>query len=270
MTTPPRKARQREALHQGVDRRRCIQAAAAIACGAGLGAGPARAQALRRTAVVSFIGDRLVVVHAGPVTGSRLDPNRQHSLPDPAGAMDQFALAAAGRSLEVGGQASAALLALQPSPLHEQAEQWVDGPKVALPGPLVDAVDQSGASHLLLLTKHRADASIPLLNGHLGVGKLHGLGYYVDSAARIRMVESGATGYGLLAAYAYFTLTLADARTGEVLKQRHCSAARAYPVAASKTALDPWDVLPAEQKVARLRSLLERELAREVPLLIAA
>jgi hypothetical protein len=249
-------------------RRHFVQATGAAAL-AVFGHGAARAQAERRYAVVSLIGDELVVVYAGLQTGTLFDPNRSRTVADPSGSMDRYALGAAGRALETAAAASPTLLTLPPSPLHAQAEHWVEDKSISLPGRLIDAVEQSQATHLLLLTKHRADASIPLLSTRLGTGKLHGLGYYVDPYSRVRMVNSGATATGLLATYAYFRLTLADAGTGAVLNQRHCTAAQAYPVAASESALDPWDVLKPDEKVARLRGLLQRELAREVPLLVA-
>jgi hypothetical protein len=252
------------------DRRRFVQASGAAALVAAFSGTPARAQAARRYAVLSLIGDELVVVYVGLQTGTLLDPNRHRTVADPAGTMDRYALAAAGRALEADGKASATLLALPPSTLHAQAERWVDDKTVSLPDQLIDAVAQSQASHLVLLTKHRADASIPLLDTRKGTGKLRGLGYYVDTHSRVRMANSGATETGMLATYAYVTLTLADARTGTVLSQRHCTAAQPFPLAASKTALDPWDVLKPEEKVARLRSLLQRELAREIPLLTAS
>ena len=252
------------------DRRRFTQGCGAALLGSAFGITPARAQAARRYAVVSLIGDELVVVYVGLQTGTLLDPNRSRTVPDPAGTMDRYALAAAGRALDAGSTASASLLTLPPSPWHAQAERWVDDKTVSLPGQLIDALKQSQATHLVLLTKHRADASIPLLDTRKGTGKLRGLGYYVDTYSRVRIANTGATENGLLAAYAYFTLTLADATTGAVLNQRHCDAAQPYPVAASKTAIDPWSVLTPAEKVARLRSLLQREVAREVPLLIAA
>jgi hypothetical protein len=251
------------------DRRRFTQGCGAALLGSAFGVAPARAQAARRYAVVSLIGDELVVVYMGLQTGTLLDPNRSRTVPDPTGTMDRYALGAAGQALEAGGTASATLLTLPPSPLHAQAERWVDDKTVSLPGQLIDALAQSQASHLVLLTKHRADASIPLLDARKGSGKLHGLGYYVDAYSRIRMVDTGSTATGMLATYAYFTLTLADARTGAVLNQRHRDAAQPFPLAASKTAIDPWDVLKPAEKVARLRNLLQRELAREVPLLVA-
>lgn len=282
-----------ETLHGGHgSRRHCLRSVAGAALTGlasfttittGLMATPAHAQAARqaarRYAVVSLIGDRLVVVYAGRVTGTNMDANRRRVIVDEQGAMDRFALVDVGQALDLTNstnstdrtdRTAAALLAFAPSPLHEQADRLFDGKNVALPGSLVDAVEQSRATHLVLLTKHRADASIPMVDSRLGVGKLNGLGYYIDANANIRMIESGATGRGLLAPYVYVKLSLADARSGALLNQRHCTAARAYAVAESETALDPWEVLTASDKVSRLRGLLQSELAREVPLLVAA
>jgi hypothetical protein len=252
------------------NRRRFIQATGTAALAVAFSSGAARAQTARRYAVVSLIGDQLDVVFAGKQTGTLLDPNRHALLADPEGAMDRIALAATARALEADGRSSAALLALPPTPMHEQAEYWVEDKTVSLPGKLVDALELSRATHLVLLTKRRADADIPLLHTRLGVGKLRGLGYYVDPRPRIRMIESNEVAYGVLAPYVYFQLTLADAITGAVLNQRPCASARPYPVASSDTAANPWDVLSAEEKSERLRELLERELARLVPMLVGS
>jgi hypothetical protein len=48
------------------------------------------------------------------------------------------------------------------------------------------------------------------------------------------------------------------------------SGAARTTAAVSPAVLEPWEVLKTEEKVARLRRLLQRELAREIPLLTAA
>jgi hypothetical protein len=224
----------------------------------------------RRYAVISLVGDEIVLVYATAVTGSHLDRNRHRVLPDAAGSFDKFALAATGKAIEGRDpQAKVSLLSVGPSPLHGNPEPLFDGQNIALPDALVAALEQAQATHVVLLTKFRNPASIALAHTHIGVGALRGLGYYVDRTTHLRMVESGATGQGLLAAYAYLRLSLADARTGAVLRQRLLSATRVYPVAAQESAIDPWELLTAQQKVERLRGLLERQLALEIPALIA-
>jgi hypothetical protein len=246
--------------------RRQVLAGGAAACAAAV-APSLRAQTPRRCAVISLVGDQLELVYARVVTDTSLDRNRRRSLPDPQGAMDGYALTAIGRAVESERGASAALLTVPPSPL---SEQLFDGRSLALPGSLVDAIEHSRASHVVVLTKQRADASLPVAQGHLGVGKLRGLGYYIDTDMPLRMVESGATGSGLIAPYVYVKLTLADARSGAILNQRSCTAARIYALAARPSATDAWDVLKPEEKIFRLRDLLDRELARELPLLMQA
>ena len=253
----------------GRTRRRFIQGSgAALVAMAGA---PLRAQtaaATPRHVVISLLGDRINVVYAQMETGSHLDSNVRRSVPDPHGTMDQLALAAVDRALITAGLRGTALLSVAPSPLHEKSDSLFEGGSVVLPANWVDAIEQCKAPQLLLLTKHRAPTSIPMKNGHLGVGMLNGLGYYVDLDSNIQMIETGHTERGLLASFAYFKLTLADAHTGSVLKQRNCTAARAYPVADKTDVVDPWAVLSPTEKVARLRRLLEGELAREVPALL--
>ena len=250
-----------------IGRRSLVVGAAAFAT-----AGSVRAQAPepRRYAVISLIGDQLVLVYAVASTGSSLDRNYRRPLPDANGTFDKFALAAVGKAIErADATAKVSMLGVGPSPLHETPEKLLDGKTVALPGSLVTALEQMKATHLVLLTKLRAEASLPLLESHIGIGMLRGLGYYADSKPRIYMTDTGKTGQGVLAPYVYVQLTLADARSGAVLRQQAVTAAKAYPVAAHDTAVDPWDVLTAEEKVSRLRGLLEAQLTTAVAALVA-
>ena len=243
--------------------------ALATLLGAGIGAaGAAIAQEARRYAVLSLLGDELVLVYAAAVTGSNVDSNRHRAVPDPAGGFDKMALSMAGRALEAGG-GSAALISIAPSPLHQNPERLFDGADIALPDAWVEQIDNAQATHVVLLTKLRGRASIPLADGHVGVGNLRGLGYYVDRMTNLEMAGTGATGQGMIAAYAYMRLTLADGRTGRVLKQRSIQAARPYAVAQSTTVTDPWELLKPDEKVSRLRVLLEGQLTRELPALVA-
>ena len=254
------------ALHRPPTRRQSLSLLSACA----LAPAWARAAEPRRCAVVSLLGDEMVLVYAAPVTGTSLDRNGRRTLADTTGSLDKIALAATGKAIETyEAGARAVLLTVPPSPLHQTPETLFDGSSITLPGSLVNALDQAQATHVVLLTKHRGPASIALADSKIGVGALRGLGYYIDRVTGIRMVESGHTGTGLLAAYVYMRLTLADARTGAVLRQRLVAATRAYPVASSERAVDPWEVLTAQQKVAGLRGLLESRLAEEIPALMA-
>lgn len=247
-------------------RRRCLIGLGGLV----LGARAARAADAQRYAVISLLGDRITLVYAAAVTGSHLDRNRRRELPDATGSFDTAALAATERAIaRTGGGAQVSLLALPPSPAHQQGEAFVEGPAISLPSSLVDALDKTAATRVLLLTKLRAPAHIRLRDVAVGVGQLQGLGYYVDRSIDIRSVQTGNTGEGMLVAYAYLQLTLADAQNGQVLRRRAVRATQVYPVAARPEVSDPWDLLDAPQKAERLRRLLEQQLALEVPLLVA-
>ena len=242
-------------------------------CAAALGAGSAnaaKAASARRYAVVSLLGDQITLVYAAAVTGSNLDRNRHRELPDSTGSLDSAALAATGRAIEQAQRgAQVSLLAVPPSAAHQQGERFVQGNEISLPDGLVNALDQAAATHVVLLTKLRAPAHIPLRDSAVGVGQLQGLGYYVDRNIGIRTVETGNTGDGMLVAYAYVQLTLADAKTGQVLRRQAVRATQVHPVAGKPETSDPWDLLDAPQKAERLRRLLEGQLAREIPTLIS-
>lgn len=242
------------------------------ACVLGSAGMPARTRAAepRQLAVISLVGDELVLVYATVQTGSNTHSNRQRSLPDATGSFDKIVLAAVGKAIERAEPgARPALLGVGPSALHQQPERLFDGGAIALPDGLVDAIDKARATHVLLVTKHRAPTRIALEDTQVGVGSLRGLGYYIDRTTHLRMVESGQTGTGMLVPYAYLQLTLADARSGAVLRQRKLTATRPYAVAADTQATDPWSLLTATEKVERLRRLLDQQLATEIPAFIA-
>jgi hypothetical protein len=239
-------------------------------CAAALNSGSAHATEARSYAVISLLGDQITLVYAAAVTGSNLDRNRHRELPDSTGSLDSAALAATGRAIEQAQRgAQVSLLAVPPSPAHQQGERFVQGNEIGLPDELVNALDKAAATHVVLLTKLRAPAHIKLKDSAVGVGQLQGLGYYVDRNIGIRTVETGNTGDGMLVAYVYVQLTLADAKTGQVLRRQAMRATQVHPVAAKPEISDPWDLLAAPQKAERLRRLLEQQLAREIPTLIA-
>jgi len=227
-----------------------------------------RAQDLRRYAVISLIGDEIVLVYAAATTGSRLNRNPHRALPDAEGSLDKVALFATGAAVEKTG-ASATLISVGPSSLHQQADSVVSEKEIALTEAMVQQIEQAQARHVLLLTKLRAPTRIALAEGYIGTGSLRGLGYYVDRHTALRVEPTGGTGRGLIAPYCYVQLTLADARTGQVLRQRAVHASRVYAVAASATESDPWSLQTPTEKAERLSQLLQRQLAAEIPALIA-
>jgi hypothetical protein len=131
-----------------------------------------------------------------------------------------------------------------------------------------DILPAGGADRLLLVIKHRAEASIPVTGGSIGFGTLEGVGFYVDRVTVLRSPDTGFIGTGFLAPFAYVRLVLADA-SGRVLAERIVEAAESFHMADSRTGLQPWDMMTPGEKVAALDRLLQRRIESELPRLFA-
>ena len=246
--------------------RRQVLAAAAVAA-----LWPACALAdAPRYAVLSLLADKFDVVNARPEVGSHLDRNRRQTFEDPGGAFDRYAAGAVERSIQ-GFAASAKVTMLTlptTSRLFDQPDRIFDGKTIALPGSVVDALIAAKASRLVLLTKHRGDTHVPLVDGATGTGTLRGLGFYVDTDLHITRRDTGESSFGVLAPFVYVRLSLVDVESGELVRERLVRAMATYFPSGKPGVVHPWDALNAEQKVDALRRLLERELERAVPALL--
>lgn len=221
-------------------------------------------------AVLSLLADKFDVVNARPEVGSHVDRNRRQTFEDPAGAFDRYAAGAVERAIRsVDALAKVTMLTLPTtSRLYEQPDRIFDGKTIALPGTVVDALIAAKASRLVLLTKHRGETRVPLVDGATGTGTVRGLGFYVDTDLHITVRDTGESSYGVLAPFAYLRLSLVDVESGEVVRERLVRAMATYFPAGKPGVIHPWDVLSAEQKVDALKQLLERELERAVPPLL--
>ena len=225
----------------------------------------------RRFAALSLLGDRFEVVHAQQGIGSNLDRNRRRAFDAGAGTFDGYALQAVESTLQRSEPGTRLTMLSLPttSRLYQEPERIFDGKAVVLPGSVVDALDASKATHLLLLTKMRDSARVPLVDGSTGYGTVRGLGFYGDTETRFTRRDSGETAAGVLAPFAYLRLSLVDVASGDIVREQLVRAMRTY-FPAGRDVIDPWDVLTAEQKVGALKRLIEEELARAVPALLAA
>jgi hypothetical protein len=249
-----------------IGRRSLLMAAAAAAtlC-------RAQAQQHRRYVVLSLIGDRLTIVGAQTTVGSNLDRNLRSDIADAQGAFDRFALGAASEAIsraEPGSTVS--MLNLPGSRLYDEPERLFQRDAVALPGAAVDAIEQRGATHLVLITKHAGEARFFLSEQSIGIGKLKGVGYYVDPETRLKDVNSGRASGGFLGPFVYVRLSLVDVSTGAVVREELIRATQVLPTYTNPSAATPWEVLSGEQKVERLKGMIEAEIRKGMAALLAA
>jgi hypothetical protein len=223
-------------------------------------------------AVMSLVGDGLLVVQHRATTGTSLPGNVHEFLTVADPAFDRAALLAvdaavrradpSARVVLLGGRDPALLEAQSRALGHDDAAQAIaDVARPRLPA--------TGATRLILVTKARHAAQIAFRDSHVGSGSLEGLGYYLD--ASILTTTRGATiedGVGFLAAFAYFDVALVDLKDGKVVGERPVYASAAVGGSQSPT-LSPWDALSPERKVSIVQDLVRREVAQAVPALLA-
>jgi hypothetical protein len=225
-----------------------------------------------RWAALSLVGNKIEVFGARPEIGSSLSQNRRLSLDDAEGTLDRYVLQTIDRVLRSsqGPTTSLTMLAVPGSVLYDQPERAFDGRQVALPGAVVDALIASRASQLLLLTKLRGNARVPLYDTSAGVGTVQGIGFYVDNDIRLVLRDTGSTAPGLLAPFVYVKLSLVDVQSGRVVREELVREMQTYATASSPNASVPWDILSAQEKIDALRKLIDRSVGDAVGKLLRA
>jgi hypothetical protein len=251
-------------------RRHVFTALLAVAVASGATAQPSAA--LQRYAVLSAVGDQITVVQARTQTGSRLDRNDHEvgALKDRT--LDRLVLKHVDGALKRSApSADVAALTIASGRLLDVQRQALirNRPSEEMARAFADVLPAGGADRLLLVIKHRAEASIPVTGGTIGFGILEGAGFYVDRVTVLRSQDTGYIGTGFLAPFAYVRLVLADA-AGRVLAERVIEAAESFPMSDARAGLQPWDMMTPDEKVAALDRLLQRQIETELPRLFAA
>lgn len=223
-----------------------------------------------RYAVLSLLSDQLTIVTHDLGTGTVLDANRRTVLPVPDHGLDKRAVLALDDALRRAGVAEPVLLFTQDPAIFARQAELLDanaGPAALLQA-LKPVLAGAHATHLVLATKYRHEASLRLADGSVGSGQLEGLGFYVDRAFRTKNVDTGEKSVGFLAPFAFFRLTLIDLATGQVIRDIRLPASSVVSSSRGESG-DAWEALSARDKVRMLETLIRQETAREVPNLIA-
>jgi len=128
-----------------------------------------------------------------------------------------------------------------------------------------DIAAGSKATHLVLVTKQRHEAMLPVSNGRVGSGWLEGLGFYIDCEQGMRNNVTGEGFTGFLAPFAYFRVSLIELATGKVLGEE---AVYASLTTGRRSVSHPWDALTPKQKVQVIEGMLRAEVARVIPIVL--
>lgn len=225
----------------------------------------------RQYAILSLVGDELVVVQREMSTGSRIDRNVQVRVPLGDASLDRAMLLAVDEAVRrADPSARPILLASRDPKFYAAAARSLDGGGTAAVFEAVrPIVANAKATHLILITKHRHRAMLRLRDGHVGSGFLEGLGFYIDHGEATR---GGATlndsERGFISPYTYFKVAVIDLASGRIAAEQYVVGSNAHTVASGSIG-NAWDSLSAQEKDAQITRLIREEAARIVPQVLA-
>jgi len=223
----------------------------------------------RQFAVLSLIGDKLLVVQYYPNEGFRNDNSLQAMVSLDDNSLDKTVLQAASVTLEkIEPGAKPVLLVAKDTLLYETQVELArtgKGAKELLPtiGPMLRG---SGATHLILVTKLKHEARVQQIKDTLlGSGMLEGLGFYVDTGRPLPNAPVGQPVPAVLGPFAYFKLELVDLAKGEVVRREQVVASRTFTNSESGNA---WTALSNQEKIQVLQDIIRRETTNAIPNLV--
>ena len=233
----------------------------------------APAQDSRKYAVLSLVGDKLLIVQRELSTGSRLDRNDRTLVELPDNSIDRAVTLAVDDALRRANPGSQPiLLHSRRADLYEASYQSMDRRDgvARVYAAVKPIVEKTGATHLVLITKHRHRAMLRLRDGHVGTGYLEGVGFYVDHGSMARGVDTNDAEAGFIAPFTYMMISLVDLKSGQVVSQQHVVGSNAAaPRPWERNVGNAWNRLDEQEKVARLTAVIREEAARAVPVVVA-
>jgi hypothetical protein len=229
----------------------------------------AQAADTRHFAVLSLIGDEILIAQFFPDENGRLEKSEKQFMPLGDDVLDKTVLQAADQALKrMNVDLKPVLLAVRDPALYEiqpKLAENVDRTAMLFER-ILGLVKGSGATHLLLVSKLWHDSQIRETDATLGSGAILGVGFYVDAGPPLG-AKSGTPGF--LASFAYLRYQLVDVARKQVIKEETVLASKRFSAFSSGTGTDdPWHSLTSSQKVEALQELVRAQTAQVVPRLI--
>lgn len=220
-----------------------------------------------RIAALSLLGDNVQLINLTPSRGDT--PQSGEWASTPAGGLDNAVLQALNGVITASGKGREAKLYTSStrSLFGDPSALFVDG-KLSLPGKLGEAVRQSGASKLLLVTRSRQEPALAAMLPARILTSLEGPGFVLDQRPTAQIGFDGQPGLPVLASYVSIRVALVDLSDLKLKREQSLAAATRLPVA-RESAANPWAAMTAEQRVKALEALIEAELPRAVQGLVA-
>lgn len=227
------------------------------------------AAASDKWAVLSLVGDSLMLVGERAGTGTNLDPNVRDRAPVDDDSVDRIVLRAVTASLKDANAPEMLALLIRDQRLYAlQGRLLTSDEGAPLTQGLVRAAGGAGASYLLVIARNPGEFRIEISDGSVGVGSVDGLGFYVNRRTPLVVRETGHTGKGYFAAFAMLRLMLVDLKAQRMVADKPLKATAIFPVAGAVND-EAWDLLDGPGKVRALERTLTDGMRDIVPDLLA-
>ena len=223
---------------------------------------------------MSLAGDAITVLGDSQQVGSNLPSHTRKVIPIAEPIFDQAVLLAADSLIKSLVPGAKPVLMMSDDPgLYKAQNALFDAPAENVDNReyLKGLLKERGVTHLLLVTKTRANAEFALTNGHAGNGSLEGLGFFVDEMFETRNQVTREVATGMVVPYAYVKVRLLDANTLELVGQAVAKQSRIIVrPGVSRKAEEIWTTMANAEKVDHLRQLLGCAMRQTLPQLLAA
>jgi hypothetical protein len=218
-----------------------------------------------KLAALSLLGDNVQLLSLSPARGDTVQTGEWTS--SPAGGLDNAVLQALNEAVKASGKGREIKLytSTTRSLFGEPANLFVDG-KLSLPGKLGEAVRQSGAARLLLVTRSRQEPALAAALPARILATLEGPGFVLDQRPSAQIGFDGQPGRAVLAPYVSIRVALVDLADLKLKREQSLAVAGRLAVEGDG---NPWAATTAEQRVKALEALIDAELPKAVAGLVA-
>lgn len=232
----------------------------------------AQRQGIRKLGVFSLLGDGLQIAVPGAMTDTRLDRTLRETLPTREIGFDQQALRAVTEVMARDRPQAQMQMFRATTPLAMAEQRLVaDGAaRAELPAWIIEAINNSRLSHVLLLTRARGEAAFRVEDGFsVGRGVIEGIGFYLDSDTELKNRETGRPSQGFLGAYAYLRVQLMEVASANIVGSHDIRASEVHAGRSDTEAENVWNALTPTEKVDVLREMVRSNVQRVMPSVLA-
>lgn len=232
--------------------------------------GAAQANPDRVIGIVSLVADQLTVTGFESTTGSNLNVNPFENIELRDDGLERSVLRTAMRAVNEHKAGRAVPLLINDGRIYNAQDRIVSGDTAKVPDSLMQTLRAQKATHLLLVTKYRAEARMKTGVQQVGSGRVEGLGFYVDRVTELRLLSTGLVSVGYIAPHVFVRVSLIDLTDNKVLGSRTVTASEVITAGEKDRGGDPWELLDSAGKVKAIDAMIARECAPALRELLAS